>query len=476
MAGQRRAARAHPDADADVVQIPGCHEREIRQPCRVSKRRQKGWQPGGPNAPQWLKAPATPEVKRATRDDLVLLQRTFDIDGLPVEHPVRILWNTEGNLESLAEARFEFHHLASDLRTIASVPGAARLIDAMITDLAGYANYRYELRTAGSVGRCAQQRLLSLAGKEQGPDIEVVTRSGHTCAIACYRASTTTPALLDSGAVARQLMMRLGEVIARAPLFGHQIAMTLEFDRFPIAEGVATSTVEAFQEVWMRREGSPTAAREGVRVSRTSHLRLPYDGMWDVRVHLKMPVPGREKYRIANNIRAKLAQEEIQWASNYAGVSILCVEESDFCLGLEKDDIDPHLRPDAPHSFQGIIATQQSFANANTRGARHRLEQIDISSRRPGVGLDLGFETFGENFESFGDGYAVLSFAPKHAEEVWQLLSGAPPLGFAGQCIKPLSLRRDFHRLPVPIGQDISAEQLKPILAKIIPDFADRPA
>jgi hypothetical protein len=231
--------------------------------------------------------------------------------------------------------------------------------------------------------------------------------------------------------------------------------------------------VAAFDEVWLRPEGSATAIRDGVQVSRTSHERLPYDVMWDVRVHLKMPVPGREKYRIANRIRAKLAHEQSHWASAYAGTPILCVEESDFCLGLEKDDVDPNLQPDAPHSFQGIIATQQFFANGS-RGARHRLEQIDISPRIPGVGLDLGFETFGENFESFGAGHGVISFAPKHAEEVWQLLTGAPPLNFAGQCIKPLSLRRDFHRLPVPLGQDITPEQLKPILAKIIPDFSDR--
>lgn len=435
----------------------------------------KGWQVGGPKAPRWLKAPATPAVKRNTREDLALLQRTFNIDDLPVGHPLRALWNTDGDAESLAETRFEFHHLASDLQTIAGVRGAPRLIDALITDIAGYANYRYELRVAGAVGRCPNQQLVSLGGKEEGPDIEVVTRSGHTCAIACYRASSVTPAVMDSGAVARQLTMRLGEVVARAPLFGHKVDMALEFERFPISDAVATSTVEAFEEVWFRPGGSPVAARDGVKVTRTSHARFPYDVIWEVHVHLKLPVPGREKYRIASKIRDKLAHEQSQWASTYAGTPMLCVEESDYCLGLEKDDIAPHLQPNAPHSFQGIIATQQFFANG-TRGARHRLEQIELSPRQPGVGIDLGFETFGENFESFGDGHAVIGFAPKFADEVWQLQSGGPPLGFAGQCLKPLSIRRDFHRLPVPIGENITPEQLKPILAKIIPDFGSRPA
>ncbi|MGE0871410.1 MAG: hypothetical protein AB7P03_22810 [Kofleriaceae bacterium] len=437
-------------------------------------RKNKGWRLGGQNAPRWLLAPATPKVKGNTREDLTLLQRTFDFDELPVEHPVRLLWNTDGDAVSLAEARFEFHHLASDLRAIAGVPGAARLVDALLKDVAGYANYRYELRVAGSVGRSTTQRLVSLGGKDEGPDIEVVTRSGHTAGIACYRASSTTPALLDSGSVHRRLTMQLGEVIARAPLFGHRVVMTLEFERFPVSDAVAASAAAAFEEVWTRHNGSPEAARDGVKVMRTAHEQLPYDVMWDVRVQLKMPVPGREKYRIANNIRDKLAHEQTHWASTYSGVPVLCVEESDFCLGLEKDDIEPHLQPEAPHSFQGIIATQQFFGNG-TRGARHRLEQIDFSPRQPGVGLDLGFETFGENFESFGDGHGVITFAPKHAEEVWQLFSGAPPLGFAGHCVKPLSLRRDFHRLPVPIGQDVTPEQLKPILRKIIPGFADRP-
>jgi hypothetical protein len=196
----------------------------------VSRRRtNKGWRLGGENAPPWLLAPATSEVKRNTRDDLALLQRTFDFDDLPVEHPLRVLWNTDADVVSLAEARFEFHHLASDLRTISGVRGAARLIDALITDVAGYANYRYELRVAGSVGRSPTQRLVSLGGKDEGPDIEVVTRSGHTSGIACYRASSVTPALLESGSVSRRLTMQLGEVIARAPLFGHRIVMALEF-------------------------------------------------------------------------------------------------------------------------------------------------------------------------------------------------------------------------------------------------------
>lgn len=268
--------------------------------------------------------------------------------------------------------------------------------------------------------------------------------------------------------------MQLGEVVARAPLFGHQLSMELEFERFPIAETVAASTVQAFEEVWTRPEGTPSATREGVKVSRAAHRRLPFDGMWDVRLHFRMPVPGREKHRIANNIRAKLKHEQSHWASTYSGVPILCVEESDFCLGLEKDEIDPHLQPDAPHSFQAIVATQQFFGNGSG-GGRHRLEQIDFSPRLPGVGLDLGFETYGENFESFGDGHGVIGFRPKYAEEVWQLLTGTPPLGYAGRCLKPLSLKRDFHRLPVPLGQDITAEQLKPILAKVIPGFADRP-
>ncbi len=269
--------------------------------------------------------------------------------------------------------------------------------------------------------------------------------------------------------------MRLGEVIARTPLWGKSIAMAIEFERFPISDAVAASTVKTFEEVWVRHRGPPEAIGDGIKVRRETSSRLPLDGMWDVRVHFRLPVPSREKYRISSKIRDKLVHENTQWAGRYAGIPILCIEESDFCVGLHKDEIDLHLRPDAAHAFQGIVATQQFFANG-IRGARHRLEQIHFTPRLPGVGIDLGIETYGENFESFGDGHGVISFAPNHAHEVWQLFSGIPPLGFAGHCVQPLTLRRDFHRLPVPLGQDITVEQLEPILKKIIPGLADRPA
>jgi hypothetical protein len=68
----------------------------------------------------------------------------------------------------------------------------------------------------------------------------------------------------------------------------------------------------------------------------------------------------------------------------------------------------------------------------------------------------------------------VLHFAPTYAEEEWKLVTGAPPLDVAGWCFKPLTVRRDFVRMPVPLGQDITAEQLKPILAKVIPGFSER--
>ncbi len=54
-----------------------------------------GWRLGGKNAPRWLMAPATLEVKRTTRDDLELLQRTFGIDALPDTHPLHLLCRSD---------------------------------------------------------------------------------------------------------------------------------------------------------------------------------------------------------------------------------------------------------------------------------------------------------------------------------------------------------------------------------------------
>ena len=67
---------------------------------------------------------------------------------------------------------------------------------------------------------------------------------------------------------------------------------------------------------------------------------------------------------------------------------------------------------------------------------------------------------------------------------MWQLLTGTPPLGFAGFCLEPRSLRRDFHRLPLPLGQDITAKhggpsctgsalELRCMTATTIPDVED---
>jgi hypothetical protein len=438
------------------------------------RRRTKGWQLGGPNAPRWLQAPATPTTKKNTRSDLEILKRILAPDELPMGHPLAVLWRTEGNDRARAEARFEFHHLASDLRTIEHVRGARDLVEAMKADMASYESYRYELRTAGSVGRSPGQTLLALGGKKQGPDIEVRTRSGHLAGIACYRASSSTSSMNQHDA--SQLVEMLGQAIAASPLFGHRFVMTLEFERFPISEESAKTAAQLFGELWNDHAGSAERKRtgpHGVKVSRNSYSRLPFDGLWETTVLLLMPVPAKEKHRHTLNIRDKLDAEQKQWAATYAGVPVLCVEESKFCLGLDRDELEPYLQADAPHAFQGIAATQQFFGEGK-HGARHRLEQVDFFPRVPGCNLNLGFETFGDNMESFGDGHGVMSFLPKHAEEEWRLVSGAPPLGVAGTRVKPLTINRHFHRLPVPLGEKVTPEQLKPILAKMIPGFDER--
>jgi hypothetical protein len=122
-----------------------------------------------------------------------------------------------GDAHSRAETRFEFHHLADDLRVIAGVPGAARLLKGMLNDVPNYQAYRYELRMAAAVGRAPEQQLLGVGAKDQGPDIVVKTRSKHLCGIACYRAETLTPALRDAHSVTLSIAEKIGLAVAAAP-------------------------------------------------------------------------------------------------------------------------------------------------------------------------------------------------------------------------------------------------------------------
>jgi hypothetical protein len=432
--------------------------------------RQRGWRLGGRNAPKWLGAPCVPGAKARTKEDLELLQLVFQIPKLRDGHPVKELWHREGDAVSLAEARYDLHQLADDMRVIRDVPGAKQLFQAMIEDVEGYDDFRYELRVAGWVGRSPGQTLLALGGRAPGPDVQVKSRSGHNCGIACYRGRTWTPAIVDSANAMRELILRLGKAIATNTTMlgpGMRLQMGVNIPRFPVSTEAMDAAVRAFQEVWSRPTGTPQANIDDVTVSREL-IHATQDTTWDVRIILYLPVPARERFRITSTLKSKLEREQKQWAHAYSGSPILFMEESDFCLGFDKESFESELVNSAVHSMQFVLSTWQFFADGRTRGSRIRVEQHDCYAR-PNLGtLNLGVHTFGESMSSYGDGYVVLTQNPNHAQEEWSVRPGAPGLPFSVSCIRPVSIERRMARIPAPPDGRMPTEaELLPLIKAV---------
>lgn len=430
--------------------------------------KQSGWRLGGRNAPAWLQAPCEPAIKKGVRADFKLLQEIFSFDQLTDSHPLRQLWERQGDATSLSEARFEFHHLAHDLRTIQGVAGWQGLVKALRTDAEHYADYRYELRIAGAVGSAPGQQLLRLGGKGQGADIEVTTKSGHRCGIACYRAESITPCMQQSSWTHEALIKELGAIIVASPA---NAMIAIEFPRFPIAEADGRSSVGAFKQLW----ANPAVAElsvEGVTARLLASQPSQNNGNWESRILLRLPIPATEKRRLADRIRRKLEREHSQWAGDYQGVPVLAVEESDYSLGVEKDSLAPLLATDASHSFAMIVCSTAFFRN-NGKYGRFRMEGISWHPREgAGSGMNLGVETYGENLARYGDGHAVLQFNPEHAEEEWLFRPNHVTGNIDGLRLRLLSLQKVIHRVPVSNGKVPTVEEIERALRQMLPGRA----
>lgn len=437
----------------------------------MKKTRGYGWRLGGKDAPKWLLAPCIRTVKERTREDLELLKETFRIERLAAEHPLHELWHRSGDAVALAEARYDLHHLADDVRLVRDVPGGRQLLQTLVNDAEGFEDFRYELRIAGAVARSPGQTLVAVGGTAQGPDVQVKTLSGHLCGIACYRGRTWTPLLLsEAPATFASIANRCGAVCAkRMVALGHRVNMGIEFDRFPVSAEVAERAVAVFSEVWNRPDGEPRANRDGVSVMRETIDVTPVDSAWEVSLVFRLPVPGRERYRLSSTVRTKLDKEERQWAGAYAGVAVLCAEESDFCLGFDKEGFETMLLDEAQHSMQGILATWQFFADGIVRGSRIRVEQCDWHPRKNSVGLNLGIGTFGENMQSYGDGFMVMTMNPKNAEERWKVLPGAITGEATTTCVRPITIERRMARgrLPAAGWKSITEADLLPVVKAV---------
>jgi hypothetical protein len=125
-----------------------------------------------------------PAVEKNYSRDLVTLLEVIDFRRVPMAHPLRALWSSP-----FSESRFELHHLADDLRVARRTEGFPRLRKQLIESADTYEDFRFELRTAGALGRPSGQRLIRLGGDRAGPDIEVTTPSGHNSRGSPWRAS-----------------------------------------------------------------------------------------------------------------------------------------------------------------------------------------------------------------------------------------------------------------------------------------------
>lgn len=385
------------------------------------KQRRTGWHLGGARAPSWVHAPCADAIKARTKEDLALLRQRLTVDALPDDHPVSKLWNANTPIAA-AEARFELHHLASDLRLIGGVPGAGQLIAAMVHDVEHYADYRYELRIAGGVARATGQQLTKLGGKGAGADVEVRTPSGTKFGIACFRASSVTPHIAEAAGLAQRLATEFAVIAGTTQLVGHRIGMIVEFDNFPVSEQAAEDAVHAFAQHWADTTASGPARVGNVSVWR-AHVE-PLRDSWEVRITLRFPIPTREKRRLVDKVRGKMERETFAWARSFPGVAVLAIEESDFALGLREDSIAPMLRRDAEHAFAGLLVTWPFFVDHPRRGSRYRVEDVKWYGRQSGTTDTLTLHTFGQNTVELGKGHMLVEHQPTHAEDRWMLRPG----------------------------------------------------
>jgi hypothetical protein len=243
-----------------------------------------------------------------------------------------------------------------------------------------------------------------------------------------------------------------------------RVKMAVTFERFPISPEVAEAAVAAFDEVWNRPEGEPRATRDGVSIAREAVEENGVANPWEVTLAFRLPVPDRERFRLTSTVREKLEKEDRQWAAAYAGVPILCAEESDFCLGFDQNSFDKVLLEDTQHSMHGILTSWQFFTDGFVRGSRIRVEEYDWHGKQTGAGLHLGIQTFGENMNSYGEKSVVLTMNPKFADEEWQLI-GAEGGGAIAACVRPLTIERRMTRRPeLPPGQLYTSADILPML------------
>ena len=220
---------------------------------------------------------------------------------------------------------------------------------------------------AAAIGRDPSQTLRQVGGKKQGPDIVFTARSGHLCGAACYRAETFTPELRKVSIVTSALAETMALIVRDAP---HRFCISVEvvFPRFPISDIAREEALDAFSKLWIDLQNPEYKTESGIQVRRTAVSPASEGIPWECGLRFLLPVPAREKRRMANNLRDKLKAESDAWARTYQGNPVMFVEEPSFCVGIEADDLRQLLVLKADHSFAAVVCTWAFFVPNEPRG------------------------------------------------------------------------------------------------------------
>lgn len=392
--------------------------------------------------PAWTRALSA--VDANVDDDVKLLREKLNPEALDAKHPLRVKWEAQ-NPDS--EDRFDFQHLADDIRQTIGVPGFGSLRRQLIGNTSDFQNFRYELRIAGSLARTAGQSLLSLGGDKTGPDIEVKVLSGHRCGIACFRSADVPPSLEQAPPMLLEVVKSAAEEIRNA-LGDVDATLDLAIPVFPLTREACTEACRLLVASWKRPDIACFLSQAGASVTRQAYPEPAQRGTRRIRIKVRIPVPLGEKRRIAGKIVEKIQKEE-RWASKYEGVPVFVFEESRFGILVDANDIREALN-DQSHSFVGFLCTRAWFQDNIDGTGRHLFEHIGPIWRNP-VGLNIGMETFGNNLTSWGEGHATIFMdPPRYAIIEWDVAISDSVTTIT--TIREISASHRIER--VPLGAD----------------------
>lgn len=289
--------------------------------------------------------------------DCSTIGEIFQKARLRVDHPIVLAWN-----KPCEESRRLLHQIAEDARQLRNVPGFGDLCKKIRSDLDGFADSVYELRLAGALARGAEQTVVRLGGSKSGPDIVFRSRSGHECGVACYKARSAPPDILEVKPLVDSVAERFFRMFTFRDI-GANVYLPLLFPEFPVRPIDETAAMVVLGQLWGSANG-PQYEFEGVSGRREvfpSELAERGDRR-RVRVRLEFPVSEWDQRRVLSTVTKKIQFEVDRWAADFSGIPIFAVEESDGAHGGS-------LLPDAlrtmmkvPGPFAGVLLTHRPTA------------------------------------------------------------------------------------------------------------------